>query len=156
MIPLGVVCVGLFVAFSQRPPTLDRARLDAARELWTRTQVPDYHIEIVVQGRQPATYAVDVEKGEAVKALRNQNPLTQPRTFGTWSVDGMFRTIESDILSFESQLDVSKSSGKLPTLMLRAEFDPQYGYPKRYFRADWQRNLETNWVVSRFERTESP
>jgi Family of unknown function (DUF6174) len=143
--------VGLFMAVSQRPPVMDAHQFDMARKRWDENRIPNYRVEIVVEGAQPATYVVEVRDGTAVKALRNGNPLTQLRTFATWSVDGMFGTLESDVASLESQLEKSGASGSPPTLMLRAEFDPKYGYPKRYFRADWQRNLETLWTVTRFE-----
>ena len=146
---------GLFLAVAQRPPILVLEEFDEARKRWDETRVPNYRIEIVVEGAQPATYTVEVRDGVAINANRNGNPLTQSRTFATWSVDGMFGTMESDVVNLETQTKKSKDGGGSPTLMLRAEFDRHYGYPKRYFRADWQRNLETSWTVTRFEELSS-
>lgn len=142
---------GLFWAISQRPAVLTAADFEVAKKKWEERRLANYDIEIVVKGAQPATYTVEVRDGTAIKALRNGNPLTQQRTFATWSVDGMFGTMESDVASLEQQKTQQAKTGELPTLMLRAEFDPMYGFPKRFFRADWQRNLETSWTVTRFE-----
>ena len=57
-----------------------------AAETWKKGEPPDYDIEVQVTGNQPATYFVEVRGGEAILALRNGKPLTQRRTFSTWSV----------------------------------------------------------------------
>ena len=65
-------------------------------------------------------------------AWRNRQPLNSRRTFGTWSVPGMFATISRDVEALEQAAERRAP----PPLILRAEFDAQYGYPARYRRID--------------------
>jgi hypothetical protein len=72
---------------------------------------------------------------------------------GTWSVDGMFNTIETDIEHLQAHLD--KSAGpEVPNVFLRCFFDPQFSYPARYHRTELSNvggNQEVSWEVIRFE-----
>ncbi len=122
----------------------------AARERWRAVEPPDYDIEIVVRGSQPATYAVQVRNGQAETALRNGKPLNQRRTFGTWSVPGMFSTVERDVEAVQRR-DQSEADPNLPRLTLRAEFDPEFSYPACYRRIEWGSPVEVSWEVTRFE-----
>ncbi len=36
-------------------------------------------------------------------------------------------------------------------VVLRAEFDPQWGYPKRFDRAVLGADFEVHWIVTRFK-----
>ena len=107
----------------------------------------NYEIEITVQGRQPGRYRTTVQDGEVVSAEFNNNALTNPRTMSTWTVDGMFRTIDYDV---QDQLNRDAQD---PELTLRAEFNPQYGYPQKYQRIQWGSLNELTWEVTRFEIT---
>ena len=69
----------------------------------------------------------------------------------TWLIDGMFGTMEADVRTVESDAKQELNSGTRAPLLLRARFNPQLGLPESYFRADWQRNLETSWKITRFE-----
>lgn len=122
----------------------------AAIAKWEKEQPRDYDIEIQVRGNQPATYFVEVRKGEARLALRNGKPLTQRRTFSTWSVPGMFATMSRDVDALERRA-IGNADDSTPDLNLRATFDPQYGYPARYRRLQYQSSVEVEWEVTRFE-----
>ena len=110
---------------------------------------PEYDIEVRVTGSQPAIYRVQVRAGEAVAAWRNGQPLLSRRTFGTWSVPGMFGTISRDIESIERHT-TGKADRFTPRLILRAEFDPQYSYPARYRRIEQWSTVEVAWEVTDF------
>ena len=66
--------------------------------------------------------------GVAKTATLDGHELTNRRTLGTWAVPGMFNTIQIDV---ENQ--ARKDRGEL---LLRAEFDPQLGIPRRYERVE--------------------
>ena len=122
----------------------------AAMEKWKQEGPQDYNIEIQVRGNQPAMYYVEVRGGDARVALRNGKPLTQRRTFSTWSVPGMFATMSRDEDTLERRA-AGRADASTPELNLRATFDPRYGYPARYRRLQYQSSVEVEWEVTRFE-----
>ena len=128
-------------------PELNASSFNQALNQWGSNRLMNYEIEITVQGRQPGRYRTTVQDGEVVSAEFNNNALTNPRTMSTWTVDGMFRTIDYDV---QAQLNRDAQD---PELTLRAEFNPQYGYPQKYQRIQWGSLNELNWEVTRFEIT---
>src|SRR6187401_2804580 len=87
LIGLGIV-LGVIAAiflFRSKNEAVTRERLTLAREQWEQNGPKNYNLEVAVTGRQGATYEVEVRDGEVAKALRNHSPLTQQRTFRTWS-----------------------------------------------------------------------
>lgn len=131
-------------------PRLTPEVFQAAMSKWKQEGPQDYNIEIQVRGNQPATYYVEVRGGDARLALRNGKPLTQRRTFSTWSVPGMFATISRDVDALERRA-AGQSDASTPDLNLRATFDPRCGYPARYRRLQYQSSVEVEWEVMRFE-----
>jgi hypothetical protein len=121
-----------------------------ARQRWEANAPPNYDIEVVVRGSQPATYAVEVRDGRPEVALRNGQPLLQRRTFSTWSVPGMFSTMSRDVEVVE-RFEQGNASPSAPRLALRAEFDERFGYPTRYRRIEWGSPVEVSWEVTKFE-----
>ena len=130
-----------------RLPEVDPTTFSAARQRWQSTGPDSYEIEIVVSGVQSAVYRAVVQDGEVQSLHRNGRPLTQRRTMGTWTVPGMFDTMQSD-------LDTVARAGDAAALDLRAAFHPQYGYPMRYQRVErrrWGANPDVSWEVTEFE-----
>jgi hypothetical protein len=113
-------------------PSLSPPQFYAAHEYWKANKIPSYDIEVQVAGPQPATYRVEVRDGEAIAAWRNGQPLRSQRTFGTWSVPGMFSTISRDVEAIER----AAAEHRQRPLILRAAFNAEYGYPERYRRID--------------------
>src|SRR5438552_3753860 len=126
-IAVGLVMVLFFVrqANYDPTPTLTATLFEAAHERWKAAAPPSYDIEVRVTGPQAATYRAQVRDGEPQAARRNGQPLNSRRTFGTWSVPGMFATISRDVEAIER----AATRRAAPPLILRAEFDTQYGYP---------------------------
>ncbi len=133
-IGVGLVVVLFFVrqANYDPTPTLTPALFEAAHERWKAAAPRSYDIEIRVTGPQASTYRVEVRDGEPQAAWRNGQPLTTRRTFGTWSVPGMFATMSRDVEAIERAAE----RGAQTPLILRAEFDPKYSYPAKYRRID--------------------
>lgn len=144
---LGLVATLLFMFFlgPGHLTELTATRFAAAKDKWHSQKLPNYRIEITVQGRQPGRYWTEVRDGQVVVAKFNNNALTNTRTMSTWTVDGMFRTIDYDV---QSQL---QRSPQAPELTLRANFDAEFGYPKKYQRIQWGSLNELTWEVSKFE-----
>jgi hypothetical protein len=126
----------------QQVPPLTQAAYDAAQARWQGNAPQNYLIEIRVTGAQPAVYQVTVQDRQVVSASRNGNPLTQERTWETWSVPGMFDTLASDLEHLQSR-DMQ--------LIVRCQFDHKYGYPARYERTQLGTGQQVSWEVTRFE-----
>ena len=149
---LGLLAmIGIAIATRGKiSPRLTPEAFQAAMAQWKQEGLQDYNIEIQVRGNQPATYYVEVRGGDARLALRNGKPLTQRRTFSTWSVPGMFATMSRDVDALERRA-AGQRDASTPDLNLRATFDPRYGYPARYRRLQYRSSVEVEWEVTRFE-----
>lgn len=137
-IALGVIAAIVYLRYVNYDPTplLTPEAYYAARDRWRASGPKDYDVEIKVAGPQAATYRVQVRDGLPQAAWRNGHPLKQRRTFGTWSVDGMFSTISRDVEAIERRA-AGEAGINETELILRAEFDPQYDYPRIYRRIEW-------------------
>jgi hypothetical protein len=153
VIALATLCLWL----RDPKPLLTRDAFDEAWERWEEANLADYDVEVEVQGRQPATYLVEVRNNEVDRALRNGYPLKQRRTHGTWSVPGMFDTIEIDLENVERATAPAAKADRAASgerdgsseLRLRATFDPQFGYPSYYHRGQLG-GEDVVWRVRRF------
>ena len=129
------LAVAIFVAREANydpTPTLTPQEFERAYANWNESAPPDYDIEIRVTGPQAAVYKASVRNGQPQAAWRNGQPLTTRRTFGTWSVPGMFGTMGRDA----AVLQQAAAKGAPPPLILRASFNSRYGYPEHYRRID--------------------
>jgi hypothetical protein len=131
----GLACVALLWVFSFRdplPPVTVRD-FEAAQQRWRENGPESYDMEVEVLGPQPAVYRVEVRGGEPSAAFRNGRPLTQRRTWATWSVPGMFDTQASDFRHV-ARIEAGTADETTPRLSLYGIYHPQYGYPERYRR----------------------
>lgn len=146
------VSVAILLARVPRMPKVTIESLAAARQQWRDAGLEDYDLTVEVRGRQAAVYRVEVRGGEVQRATRNDAPLRGYRTLGTWSVPGMFDTMEVDL---EHQQRAERSDGAgLPQVELRAEFDERTGLPRRCHRIQWGgpgANPDVVWEVREFE-----
>jgi hypothetical protein len=149
---LGLSSTLILLRWRSRDPTPDLTPeiFYAAHERWRTTAPADYDIEVRVTGSQPAVYRVEVRGGEPQAASRNGQPLLSHRTFGTWSVPGMFSTISRDIEAIEKHA-AGKADRSTPRLVLRAQFDATYSYPKRYRRIEQWSTVDVAWEVVEFK-----
>lgn len=162
---MGGIVVGLIVALTvlaisnrNRLTELTPERFYAAQAQWEQSGPPSYNIRVVVTGRQASTYEVQVRDRTVISALRDGYPLTQQRTWATWSVPGMFGTILSDVRNLE-QHQRGTATAATPNVQLRARFEPTYSYPQRYYRSEssrWQANQDVSWEVVEFTIVNSP
>ena len=148
----GIVIVLLYQS-GEPIPQFSKDDFEAAQQKWRSAAVDTYEIEIDVTGRQSATYRVKVVAGNVVEAFRNDRPLKQRRTMGTWSVPGMFDTMLSDVENREL-FQSGKGDRNTPQVTLRCKFHPEYGFPLLYQRLEHRKfasNMEVTWTVTRFE-----
>jgi hypothetical protein len=148
----GIVLMTVVFALAHRDstPALTPELFDAAHQRWQASGPADYDIEVRVSGPQAAEYRVEIRGGQPQAAWRNGQPLTSRRTFGTWSVPGMFSTISRDIEALER----FKAGRERQELILRAAFDPRYSYPQRYRRIEWGSRKGSDAVTVSWEVTE--
>ena len=139
----GLACVGLIWLFALRDPLppLSAAEFEEAQRRWRENGPADYDLQVRVEGRQPATYRVEVRRGEPIAAFRNGRPLPQKRTWGTWSVPGMFSTMASDFRHVAA-VERGRADHETPRLGLYGIFDSHYGVPRRYRRVTWSQGRE--------------
>ena len=145
-----LILLGFAVISKSEPlPQLTDEAFDAAWLRWQANDLASYNIQIDVSGPQSATYLVEVRNHQVVLATRDGFPLKTQRTLGTWSVPGMFDTVEVDLDRRDSA--VTEDAGKNPfTLRLSCLFDEEYGFPSRYRRNELGTQMQVHWKVTEF------
>jgi hypothetical protein len=137
------------VSRRQATPPLTVESLETARRRWEANGPGDYWMDIVVTGRQASRYHVEVRGGKPVGVLRNDRPIAR-RNWPYWSVPGLFDVIEHDVDCAE---DPTRGFGARPgsRAVLRADFDPQRGYPRKFERLILgEPQLDMTWEVATF------
>jgi len=137
----------------QTLPKLTPDRFFEAKVCWEENAPPSYNIQIAVTGRQAAVYYAEIRDGEVFAATRDGDMLSRRRTVDTWTVPGMFATIQSDVVNLEKHL-AGTADRNTPQVLLRGYFDEQTGVPLRYHRTElnkWGPNAEVMWEVTQFE-----
>jgi hypothetical protein len=146
---LVAVAMLLQILVADKTPILTEDRLEAAENLWQKKQLTDYDMDIELRGAQPGAVHVEVRGGNVVSETRNGR--TPPEhTWYVWSVPGLFETLDQELVLAE---DPEKNMNAAPgtKLQLRCEFDPDYGFPRRYHRFSTGGAPEVDWRVTRFE-----
>ena len=152
---LGGLCSSLgvlaFVMLSrqERLPQLTRQQLSEAMQRWEQISPPSYDIEIKLKTRGDEVHRIKMRDRQVVAYWRNEIAMRRKRTFDTWTVDGMFSTIERDLEHVEAIAE-GTADALTPRLMLWATFDSQFGYPSRYRRVQWGADGEVTWQVVTF------
>ena len=141
---LAVVIAGR----GQAPPTISREDLTAAERLWSAQGPASYDMDIMIGGRQPGPVHIEVRAGKVTRMTRDGITPTQARTWEYWTVPEQLETIRQDFDSAETQGGFGAPAGA--ETILKAQFDPQYGYPRRYQRIVLGTDLDVEWEATRF------
>lgn len=146
----SLVCAGAAVLLGRnRLPLLTPEALEQARRLWDSTGPASYDIEVQIRGRQPGVVRLTVRNGRVTRMTRDGVVPRQRRTWSAWTVESQF-----DMLALELEAARRPEAGFAAPpgaqVVQRAEFDPQYGYPRRYQRHVRSTPLEVEWEVVRF------
>lgn len=143
-----VVVLQVFVA--RRIPELTEARLAEAQRRWEERGPASYDLDLVIKGAQPGTVHVEVRDGEVTTMTRDGRAPSQQRTWYVWSVPGQFEMIERELEMAEDPEHEMQASADTQ-LWLRAEFDPEYGYPRQFHRIIFGGGPEVYWRVTKFQ-----
>ena len=147
---LVIVIAYALVRIRNPLPKLDRSQWEAASAKWEKHGPASYLLHVEVGGRQPATYSVEVRNRIPHKAWRDQVELTRRRTFATWTIPGMFDTVNTDLEDHEHQTSgtPSKRRGRL---VQSARWDEQYGIPLEYRCIELGTQTTFSWKIEHFE-----
>lgn len=132
----------------ERIPVLTEADLTNAQKLWQQHGPASYDMDIELRGARPGNVHVNV-RNRVVMAETRDGLVPPEHTWDTWSVPGMFNTIELDMGTAENP---EQTIGAPPGTkwQLRCEFDPKLGIPRRYHRMA-SFGPEVYWRVTKFE-----
>jgi hypothetical protein len=147
---LAAIVSAVVVSWQDRAPRLTRADYEAAAKRWEANGPASYNLDLELAGRRGGKIHVEVRDGEVTRMTRDGIQPMQKRTWYYWSVPGQFDTIEQEL---DMARDAAASYG-MPAgaeVAMWAEFDPKYGYPRRFDRVLLGADIEVHWKVTRFE-----
>jgi hypothetical protein len=148
-VALLAVIAALQVFVAQNIPRLSENALQQARQRWEQRGPKSYDVDLELSGAQPGPVHVEVRVGVVTAATRNGRP-TPPRTWDVWSVPGQFETLEREL---EMAEDPQQEMNAPPGAQLRpsCEFEPNLGYPQRYYRFETGGAPELSWRTTSFK-----
>lgn len=140
------VLLRMFAA--QRIPELTGAEFEDAERLWDRTGPKSYEMDLEILRGRPGTVHIEVRNGE-ITAMTRDGRTPAPHTWRYWSVPGLFETVERELEMAEDPVhEVGAAAGT--RWQLRCEFDPAYGFPRRFHRHVSGGGPEVFWRVTSF------
>ena len=144
---LGGTVVSVVVAFLVlRNPDgpLTQDVLQSARERWDKSGPRSYTLEIDVDGN---LHLIQVRDGKVVNmTIGGSDAPESAREF--WSVEGMFGFLEAELENASNPMKAFGVSDP-SQVILRASFDAEWGYPKRFFRHVIGQGAGIQWEVRR-------
>lgn len=141
-----VLALEFFVV--ERIPLLKESELNDAKRLWQEHGPVSYDMDIEIRGAQPGRVQTNV-RNRVVMAETRDGRVPKEHTWETWSVPGMFNTLELDMETAENPEQAIQAPPGTKW-QLRCEFDPVFGIPRRYHRLATG-GPEVYWRVTRFE-----
>jgi hypothetical protein len=152
LLPMVICIVGVGLLLQtfvgQKIPELTQEELEKAEALWTSAGPSSYEMDLeILQGR-PGTVHIEVQNGE-ISAMTRDSRAPAQHTWRYWSVPGLFETLERELEMAEDPVhEVGAAAGT--RWQLRCEFDPAYGYPRRFHRYVSGGGPEVYWRVTSF------
>jgi hypothetical protein len=145
---VGIVVL-MWLARDSVPP-LSESDLTAAEERWRQNGPGSYDATIRITGTRAGEVRYEVRDGEVVAMQRDGVSPAQRRTWDAWTVPNLFDTVHTEIEAAETP---ERGFGAPPDarVILRAEFDDQYGYPVRYERHVLGTELAMGWEFIDFQ-----
>lgn len=146
--------VGLIVVLQvfavRRIPELTEPLLEAAEKRWQENGPESYDLDLEISGAQPGVVHVEVRDGVVTTMTRDGVEPEQRRTWDVWTVPGQFEMIERELeMAADPEHEMQAPAGT--RLRLRAEFDPEYGYPRQFDRMVYGGGEpEVYWQVTNF------
>ena len=132
----------------ERIPLLTESELNGAKKRWQEHGPASYDMDIELRGAQPGNVQVNV-RNRVVTAETRDGRVPKEHTWETWTVPGMFNTMETDMeIAEDPEQAIQAAPGT--KWQLRSEFDPMLGIPRRYHRLATS-GPDVYWRVTRFE-----
>lgn len=154
----GALLLGLVLAAfvtiklltAERLPELTPDTLSAAEQQWEEKGPSNYDLDLIIEGAQPGVVHVEVRNGVTTAMQRDGRSPSQRRVWDVWTVPGMFDTIEREFdLAADPVHEMDASANA--RVVLRAAFDPKFGYPARFHRVVFGGGPEVYWRVLSFQ-----
>ncbi len=146
---IGLVALAV-VLFGNRMPELTEDDLQAAVARWNEDGPKSYDLELELEGARPGTVQVEVRGGVVVAMQRDKQTPRRRATWDVWSVPGQFDTMLRELEMAENpNREMGAPQGT--RWLLRAEFDPEFGFPRGFQRVVLGGGPEVSWRVTRFE-----
>jgi Family of unknown function (DUF6174) len=152
LLPALICIVGWAVLLQRfvahRIPELTGTDLEAAQELWDRAGPEGYEMDLEILRGRPGTVHIEVHN-EEITAMTRDGLTPAQHTWRYWSVPGLFETLERELEMAEDPVhEVGAAAGT--RWHLRCEFDPAYGFPRRFHRYVSGGGQEVYWRVTSF------
>ena len=145
----GGLLLGLLLFRSSAPPELTATELADARSRWEEKGPSSYAFELQMGGALDDRRRIEV-RDDVVTEMTSDGRLAAESSWEHWSIDAMFGFLETEL---RNASDPKKTLGVADAsqVVLRADFDPELGYPSYFFRHLLGRQQSTQWEVVRFE-----
>ncbi len=141
-----VLAIEFFVV--ERIPLLAESELIGAKKRWQEHGPVSYDMDIEIRGAQPGRVQINV-RNRVVATETRDGRVPKEHTWETWTVPGMFNTLETDMEIAENPEQAIQAPPGTKW-QLRCEFDPVLGIPRRYQRLASD-GPDVYWRVKRFE-----
>ena len=145
-----VVAAALVIAKRPNEARLTEADYEAAMAGWDEKGPASYDVDVELSGKRPGTIHVEVRDRQVTHMIRDGVEPRQRRTWDVWSVPGMFDTLGQELENARNPA-ASFNTPAASQMVMWAEFDVKYGYPRRYDRVVLGADFEVHWRVTRFE-----
>jgi len=149
----AVSLIVLVAIWRDPTPELTPEALEAARDRWERHGPTSYDLELAIAGNRPGTVRLEVRDGVATSFTRDGHTPAQRRTWDYWTVDGQFDTLERELENAGDPQQTYRTDAGA-RVMLKAQFDEHYGYPRKFVRSVPGGQQDMQWEVQRFEMRE--
>lgn len=131
----GVLIAGaVALVFLLRRPgePLTEEALRAAERRWGERGPRGYALDVKVDGVQHGRHAIRVRDGKVV-AMTTGGAAVPENVWTYWTVEGMFRFLAEELDNSRQPL-ASYGVSDPAQVVLRADFDPELGYPRAFMR----------------------
>ncbi len=144
---LGLGMVGGWLIVGRGPDPLTPEGLAAARQRWSAKGLGSYLLEIETRGPAGARQVVEVRDGEVVRMTTGGVEATR-EAWHFWTVEGLFSFLDTELAN---AADAERTYGApAGSVVLKARFDPEWGFPARFLRHVLGQRDSVEWQVLRF------
>ena len=147
---LLILLIWLLVMARESMPPLTARSLELAMDRWEQEGPANYDLELVLQGREQGSIELKV-RGREPTAMKRNGIVPQRRTWDYWTIPEQFAMIERELTGDPRPLFGVDDRSQV---ILHAEFDPQFGYPRRYRRQVLGADQEIHWQIVKFQVVE--